>query len=56
MFGSLLNVVKDVATVVTAPVEIALDVTSAVTKPIADMASEAVKDTKEMLTDEHDPK
>ncbi len=56
MFGSLLNVVKDVATIVTAPVEIALDVTSAVTKPIADTVSDAVKGIKEELTDNHNPK
>lgn len=56
MFGSLLNIVKDVATVVTAPVEIALDVTSAVTKPIADTVSETVKGIKEELTDNHNPK
>ena len=56
MFGSLLNIVKDVATVVTAPVEIALDVTAAVTKPVADTVSETVKGIKEELTDEHKPR
>lgn len=56
MFGILLNVVKYVAKVVTAPVGIALDVTAAVTKPIADTANETVKDIKEELADEHKPK
>jgi hypothetical protein len=53
MFGSMLNslvgVASDVVKVVAAPVEIALDVTRAVTKPIADVAQEAVKEIKKDL-------
>lgn len=56
MFGSLLNVVKDIATIVTAPVEIALDITGAVTKPVADIASDVVNTVKEELTDDHKPR
>jgi hypothetical protein len=56
MFKSLLGVVTDVAKVAVAPVEIAADVTRAVTKPVAEIAEEAVKEVKEITTDEHDPK
>lgn len=51
MFKSLLGIVSDVATVVTAPVEIALDVTRVVTKPIADLAEEAAAEVKEATKD-----
>lgn len=56
MLGSLFNVAKDVATVVTAPVEIALDVTSAATKVVAEGVKDLVDDVKEEFTDEHEPK
>lgn len=46
MFKSLFNITKDVIDVVKAPLEIALDVTSAITKPIADAANEIVEDIK----------
>jgi len=47
MFGSLLKLTKDVAEIVTAPVEIAIDAARVVTKPTADMVQDAVKDLKE---------
>jgi len=47
MFKSLFGIVTDVAKVVAAPVEIALDLTHAVTKPVAEVAEEMVKDVKE---------
>ncbi len=57
MFKSLLGVVTDVAKVAAAPVEIAADVTRAITKPVADLAEEAVKEVKEMTeADKHNPK
>jgi hypothetical protein len=51
MFGSLLGVVTDVVKVAVAPVEIALDVTRVVTKPIADLAEEAAAEVKEVTKD-----
>ena len=51
MLGSLLNVVSDVVKVVAAPVEIALDITSVVTKPIADLSQEAVSEVKSAVKD-----
>ncbi len=56
MFKSIFGIVEDVVKVATAPIEIAADVTRAVTKPIADVAQEVVKDVKEELTDDHAPK
>lgn len=51
MLGSLFNLGKDLVEIVIAPVEIAVDATRVVTKPLADAAKEAstmVKDlTKE---------
>ncbi len=46
MFQSLFNVVKDVATIVTAPVEVVLDLTAAVTKPVAEVVEGLVEDIK----------
>ena len=51
MLGSLFNIAKDIATV-----EIALDVTSAATKVVAEGAKDLVDDVKEEFTDEHKPK
>lgn len=57
MIKSLLGVVTDVAKIAAAPVEIAADVTRAVTKPVADLSEEAVKEVKEMTeADKHDQK
>lgn len=46
MFGSLFNIVKDVATVVTAPVEMVIDIVSVPVKIAAETASGLVKDVK----------
>lgn len=49
-FKSLIDVVSDAATIVTAPVEVALDLTAVVTKPLADGArvmTQTVKDVTE---------
>ena len=51
MFGSLLGIVTDVAKVVTAPVEIALDATRIITKPIGDIAEGATKEFKQAVKD-----
>ena len=56
MFGSLGKLVGDVVDVVTAPVEVALDVTRLVTKPIADAAQTVAKEVKEITTDVIDDK
>lgn len=49
MFGSLLGIVTDVAKVVAAPIVIAADVTRAVTKPVADEVTAAVKSIQKDL-------
>ena len=48
MFDSLIKLVGDVATVVTKPVEAAVDVTRVVTKPLADVAKGAADTIKEV--------
>lgn len=47
MLNSLLGLVKDVGAIAIAPVEIAVAVTRAVTKPVAEVATEAVKEIKD---------
>jgi hypothetical protein len=49
MFKSILGLVDDVATIVTAPVEVAIDVTRVLTKPVADVAK-ATKDEIKTIT------
>lgn len=51
MFKSLFGLTKDIADIAIAPVEIAIDVTRAVTKPIADLSREAVEEVKEATKD-----
>ena len=46
MFKSLMDVASDVVKIAAAPVEIAADVTHAVTKPLADAAQEVTKEVK----------
>lgn len=48
LFDSLINVVSDTVKVVAAPVEIALDLTAAVTKPLADGATAVTQTVKEL--------
>jgi hypothetical protein len=52
MFKSLFGIVGDVAKVALAPVEITIDVTRSVTKPIGELASEAAKSIKEIVSPE----
>lgn len=47
MFGTLFDLATDVVKVVTAPIEIALDTTRVVTKPMGDLAQEAVSEIKQ---------
>lgn len=56
MFGSLVGLVGDALKIAAAPVEIAVDVTRAVTKPVADAAQQVAKDVKEELQDKHAPR
>lgn len=49
MFKSIFGLVSDVATIVTAPVEMAVDATRIITKPLAEVAEEAVEAVKEEL-------
>lgn len=46
MFGTLFDIVKDTAKIVTAPVEMALDVVSVPVKVVAEVAEELIKDVK----------
>ena len=56
MFKSLFNLTKDIVDIAVAPIEIAVDITSAVVKPVADVARDVTKTVKEELTDDHNPK
>lgn len=57
MLGSLikstLGVVTDVATVVVAPVAIAVDATRAVTKPVAEAVEDVAKEIHSSLTEDN---
>jgi hypothetical protein len=44
LFNSLVDLASDVVTVVTAPVKVAVDVTGAVVKPVAQVAEEVVRE------------
>lgn len=46
MFKSIVGLGEDVVKIVSAPVEIAVDLTRTVTKPVADAAQDAVKEIK----------
>lgn len=48
MFGSLFSLASDVVKVVSAPVEIALDVVSVPVKIVADVAQEVVQEVKSL--------
>ena len=47
MFNSLFGVIKDVVEIAVAPVEVAADLTRAVTKPLATAAKDVVEAVKE---------
>ena len=47
MFKSLFSLAEDIVDIAVAPVEIAVDLTRAVTKPVAEAAQEAVDAVKE---------
>ncbi len=51
MFKSLFGIVEDVAKIVTTPVEIAIDATRIVTKPLGNVAQEAAKEIKTVVKD-----
>lgn len=51
MFKSLIGIVKDVAEIAAAPVEIAADLTRVVTKPVADIAKATADEVKEVTKD-----
>ncbi len=51
MLRSLFGVVTDIAKIITAPVEIGLDLTRTVTKPVADVAEDLVEDVKDLVED-----
>lgn len=48
MLGSLLGVATDLIKIAAAPVEIAVDITRAATKPVADAAQEVAKEVKDL--------
>lgn len=49
MFKSLFGIVEDVVKIAAAPVEVVVDVTRAVTKPVAELSEEAVKEIKTVI-------
>ena len=49
---STFDVVGSVTRIVTAPIEVALDLTKAVVKPIADVAKDAVQEIKDVIEDD----
>ena len=51
MFKSLFELTKDVVDVVTAPVEVVLDIADAAVKPIAEAARDIVVEVKDELKD-----
>lgn len=50
LFDSLAGLVGDLAAIVVAPVEVAVDVTAAVVKPLADGARAVVEEVKELTS------
>lgn len=46
LFDSIVNITKDVTNIVLAPVEIAVDTTRVITKPVADLATEIKNEIK----------
>ena len=48
MIMSLFDIVGDVVNIVTAPIEVAVDITRAVTKPMAEVAQDVVKEVKDL--------
>ena len=52
LLKSIFNVAKDVTEIALAPVEIAVDLTRQVTKPIAEAAKEVVEDVKSDVEEE----
>lgn len=51
MFKSLVGLVTDVAKITVAPIEVAVDLTRVVTKPLADAAEEIASEVKETTQD-----
>ena len=51
MFKSLFGLVEDTVKIVAAPVEVAVDLTRIVTKPVADLSQEVVDVVKEGVKD-----
>jgi hypothetical protein len=51
MFKSVFNVLEDVTRVVTAPVEVLVDLAQVVTKPSAELAQDIVNEVKGLIDD-----
>ena len=51
LFKSLVDLTENVVDIAIAPVEIAIDVTNAAIKPVADLANEVVEEVKYTLED-----
>lgn len=51
MFGSLFNLVKDVGTIVTAPVEAVVDIVAKPVHEVAKVVEELAKDVKDAVKD-----
>lgn len=52
MFGSIFGLVGDVAKITIAPVELTASVARAVTKPVADIIEEVVKDITDSIKED----
>ncbi len=56
MLGSIGGLLGDALKIAAAPIQVAADVTRAVTKPLADAAQQVAKDVKDELHDKHSPR
>ena len=52
MFKFLFELAGDVVAIASAPIEVAVDITRAVTKPLADASKEVVEAVKDLTQDE----
>ena len=51
IFDSLIKLTEDVVTIAIAPINVTVDATRIVTKPVADLAKEVTKEVKETVED-----
>lgn len=49
LFDSLVDLIEDTATIIVAPVQIAVDITAAAVRPVAELAEDVVTSVKDEL-------